>query len=697
MEHSLSKLCSIFYYYNMLSSKMIGKVRITILLLLSMPACALAQSADSTARPGIPDSTIRYSTLEEMVVTGVPMPVKMQNALAQYRIITREAMKAQGAVTVADALTTQLNINLGNDRVLGSNITMQGLGGDKVKVLIDGLPVNGRENGNIDLGQISLNNVARIEIVQGPMSVLYGSDALGGVINIITAKARKKAEAGAGFNYEDFGRYNADVYGAYRLGERHNLQGGGGRNYSSGFGYQDTSYPQRALIFKPKEQWLGNLAYRYTAPSGFGLSAASDFVQEKITARGPVNGWPYYASAVDEYYRTTRSNNRLMASGKWGSAAWRLDNGFAYYRRTRESRIKDLLTLQEVPSAIAGSHDTSRFEDLTLRSNYANSWGKLRYDGGYDLLFQHAQSGKFGGLSHAANNYALYANASTSFFNEKLTAQLGLRGAHNTVYSPPLVYAANILYKAGDRLQLRASYAKGFRAPSLKEQYLEFIDQNHHVIGNPNLRPEHGHHLQASASWQYSIKNGPRGGLTATGYYNDVRDQISLANPDADPTSINRIYGNIARQRNTVATLQAEGEWRRFYALVGGGITRTFAADSGYEAFNALEATATARYTLQPAKLVFSVFYKYTGPSRQLSALPDGTALYDSKLPAYSMLDASASRRFFKGRIDLTAGVKNILDIRSLTPTGPSTGVHGGSGGGDFLPRRVFATLRVGL
>ena len=193
---------------------MTAKACLMLLLLWSIPLCAPAQSADSTDVAGNHDSTaLHTATLEETVVTGVPMPVKLQNALAQYRIITKAAMLAQGAVTVADALTTQLNINLGNDRVLGSNITMQGLGGDKVKLLIDGLPVNGRENGNIDLGQISLNNVARIEIVQGPMSVLYGSDALGGVINIITAKATKQAVS-AGFNYEDAGRYNADVAGS---------------------------------------------------------------------------------------------------------------------------------------------------------------------------------------------------------------------------------------------------------------------------------------------------------------------------------------------------------------------------------------------------------------------------------------------------------------------------------------------------
>src|ERR1041385_6290935 len=129
------------------------------LLLLSclLPATTIVAQEQDTVRQAVDTAVtegISGGILNETVVTGVPMPVKLQNALAQYRIITKEAMKEQGAVTVADALTTQLNIDLGNDRVLGSNITMQGLGGDKVKVLIDGLPVNGRENGNIDLGQI---------------------------------------------------------------------------------------------------------------------------------------------------------------------------------------------------------------------------------------------------------------------------------------------------------------------------------------------------------------------------------------------------------------------------------------------------------------------------------------------------------------------------------------------------------------
>lgn len=670
-----------------------------MILLLSLAAVPLrAQTGDTSMLR--PDSAalrgMEGGLLQETVVTGVPAPVKLQNALSQYRVITKDAMKAQGAATVADALSTQLNINLGSDAVLGTNITMQGLGGDKVKVLIDGLPVNGRENGNIDLGQLSLNNVARIEIVQGPMSVMYGSDALGGVINIITNKNVKKTEGSVGMLWESTGRYNVDADIAVQRRKNESLRLGVGRNFSDAYGYADTLYPERARIFKPKEQWLANLSYRYESSRAFALTLASDFVHETITSRGSIIGYPYFATAVDEYYRTTRSNNRVQLSGKLGKGRWRLDNGYALYHRVRESRIKDLVTLDEEKDTSTGSQDTSRFSDITLRSNYASSFGKLRFDGGYDLLLQRARSGKFGDEAHAADDYALYGNAAMNFFHEKLTAQLGLRAAYNTVFSAPLIYSLNLLYRAGGRLQLRASYARGFRAPSLKEQFLEFVDQNHHIFGNPDLKPEHGSNLQASASWQFGTDKPFRGGITATGYYNDVRNVISLANPDHDPASINRIYGNIARQRNLIGSLQAEARWKEWYALAGGSLTHVLAADSGYEAFNMAEATATLRYTFRPAKLLLSAFYKYTGPARQLSAFADGSALYDVGLPGYSMMDASVSRRFWKGHVELIAGVKNIFDVQQLTPTGAVSSVHS-SGGGVLLPRRMFASMRVDL
>ena len=131
--------------------------------------------------------TKRFSSINEVVVTGVASPTKPQNALSVYKLISAATIRAQGAVTLNEVLKNQLNMNIRNDNILGAGIRMQGLTGDKIKTLIDGVAVNGREGGNIDMGQINLMNVERIEIVQGPMSIIYGSDALGGVINLIEA------------------------------------------------------------------------------------------------------------------------------------------------------------------------------------------------------------------------------------------------------------------------------------------------------------------------------------------------------------------------------------------------------------------------------------------------------------------------------------------------------------------------------
>src|SRR5690242_6859536 len=97
------------------------------------------------------------------------------------------------AQNLKEALSYELNIHLMEDNILGSGLQIQGIGGENVKILIDGMPITGRQNGNIDLSQILMDNVERIEIVEGPLSVSYGTDALAGTINIITKKNQSKA------------------------------------------------------------------------------------------------------------------------------------------------------------------------------------------------------------------------------------------------------------------------------------------------------------------------------------------------------------------------------------------------------------------------------------------------------------------------------------------------------------------------
>lgn len=125
------------------------------------------------------------------MVTGQYGANTADQSVYKVRVIDESRIKAQGAVNLRDVLTNDLNIRLSNDPVLGSSLTMMGVGGENIKILIDGVPMVGRTNGNIDLSQINLNNVERIEVVEGPLSVSYGTNALGGAINLITKKTKK--------------------------------------------------------------------------------------------------------------------------------------------------------------------------------------------------------------------------------------------------------------------------------------------------------------------------------------------------------------------------------------------------------------------------------------------------------------------------------------------------------------------------
>ncbi len=640
----------------------------------------------------------KTNTLRETVVTGVARPMALQNALSNYTVIDRKSIDAIGAVTLADALPTQLNMSLSNDGILGASIRMQGLGSDKVKILIDGLPVNGREAGSIDPGQLNLNNVARIEIVKGPMSVAYGSDAMGGVINLISRKRTNAWDADATFNYETIGKYNLSA-SVGRKWKRNLLAIGGGRNYFNGWGELDTIAIKRALLFKPKEQYLANASYTYTAPSGFIAGLASDYLWEKVTNKGTLNSYPYTGLAKDQYFYTQRSNTRLTLQNKVGRSGYlTLQNSYAYYKRLRKEVIKNLVNLSDTLSQATGAQDTSLFNDINLRSNYSNHWKKLQYDAGYDVLLQTATSQKFGtDEHHAQNDFALYGNASMNFLNDRLTAQAGIRAAHNSVYKAPVSPAINFLYRASEQLQFRASYARAFRAPTLKELYLEFIDVNHHVTGNPDLKAEHGNHLQASGSWQYKA-NKVSGQIVITAFYDDVTNMITLAKADTVLISNNYTYSNVAHIRNAIFNLQADASWNNLYVNAGAGLIHTF-GEADFSSFNSPELTLNARYFFKEPKLSLSLFYKYTGDTRFASALATGNDLFGGKISPYSLLNVSVERGFFNQRLQLTAGIKNLLNVvlYSSVTSNNAGSVHGGDGGIGILPRSLFTTLRFTL
>ena len=128
--------------------------------------------------------------MDEVVVTAQYTPERADKSIYRIEVINARQIEQKAATNMADLLKDQPTMRVGQDAIFGTTLKMQGLSGENVKFLMDGVPMVGRMNGNFDLNQINLYNVDHIEVIEGPMSVIYGSNALAGVINIITKENR---------------------------------------------------------------------------------------------------------------------------------------------------------------------------------------------------------------------------------------------------------------------------------------------------------------------------------------------------------------------------------------------------------------------------------------------------------------------------------------------------------------------------
>jgi outer membrane receptor for ferrienterochelin and colicins len=302
-----------------------------------------------------------------VVVTGQYAAGSQDKAVQRIRVTDRKKIDAMNAQTLKDVLTNDMNIRLSQDNILGSGMSMQGISGQNVKILIDGVPVIGRQDGNIDLSQIMLNNIERIEIVEGPMSVNYGTDALAGTINLITKKTQRNLfETHLVTYYESIGTYNANLRTGFHKG-RHTASLSGGRNFFDGWNNgekvavnfdAEPADSRRVQQWKPKEQYLGEGQYTYKTGNTT-LSYKGGVFNEKITNLG-MPRLPYGENAFDDYYSTYRVDNAFFVT----STLPRQRNihfqvAYSDYKRIKNTFYNDLTTLEKELSTNDGDQDTS--------------------------------------------------------------------------------------------------------------------------------------------------------------------------------------------------------------------------------------------------------------------------------------------------------------------------------------------------
>ncbi|MCK5136018.1 MAG: TonB-dependent receptor [Bacteroidales bacterium] len=636
-----------------------------------------SHSGQMGSHPGLLEIYLKpnYFDLDEVVVTGQYKPVSVDKSIYDIRFIGKTRIENQAANTMTELLSKELNFKINNDPSTGSSLNLQGMSGENVKILVDGVPVIGRLDGNIDLSQINLENVDHIEIIEGPMSVIYGSNALAGVVNIITTEnkyARYKANI-HGY-YESVGVYNLNENVDVRLGN-HNISYNGGRNFFGGYSLVDTS---RSKEWKPKEQYNAGITYRY-AKNGTALKYKVSFFRENLLDRN--NPFPpYHEKGNDTWFTTTRFNNSLHLNKKLSeSNDIHLLAAYSYYDRRKAKYLKDLTTLESVLVTDPAEHDTSLFHAITARGgfNHATEQGSLDYQAGFDINTEYGQGKRMKNGEEYIGDYALFASIQWHPARN-FTFQPALRVSYNTKYKSPLTPSLNIKYQQGKTI-FRLSYARGFRAPSLKELYLNFYDSNHQIEGNEGLVAERSHNYNMTVTNNSSIADKPVE-LKAKAYYNVINDRISLVQVDPD-NPLHYKNANTDHFESMGGDLSM-GVHPLRHLSVNAGVSYIGRKDSYYKTGNFVFSTsAITNITLKLLKnnASVSMFYKYSG------RYPVHTFVSDDEislnyLDAYHNMDINFSVKLFRQQLRLTTGVKNLFDNTMLVGISSGSGHGGGDG-----------------
>lgn len=620
--------------------------------------------------------------LDEVVITGQYAPGSPESAVHRIRVLDKSYFQRIAANNLAEGLRNELNIRLGQDNILGTSMSMQGMGGENVKILVDGVPVIGRLNGSIDLSQLDITGIERVEIVEGPLSVNYGTNALAGAINLITRKQDASPASLRSVVYmEHIGRLNTTVTGTRSWGAN-DLLVTFGRNYFGGwnpdvpvqFGprHADTTRFQQ---WKPREQYSGRLRYGRQL-GAWDLGYKAEVMRDLIINRGRPRA-PYLETAFDEQYLTWRVDNAVFVErsiGKNGLVKALLAHN--RYTRTRNTWFRDLTTLSEDLVSIDGLQDTSRFALTNLRAVCSNSrdGAMVQYELGVDINEESGAGDRMAEGTQWIGDRALFGSMEVRAW-EHITLRPGLRYAWNTRYEAPLIPSLNLRWQLSQRYTLRASYARGFRAPSLKELYLYFVDVNHDIVGDPNLEAERSHHYSAALSARHPLWNGAlRGELNL--FHNDVQDLITLALVQGTRYT----YVNIGSLRTWGGTLGLSWATDHWTIALGAGMTARsdeIVADDPQDVFWSPEATAAVTRTWGPGWTV-SMNGKFQGRQANYVQLSN-TEVERGYIEGMILADLSVARSIWQQRLRVSLGCKDLFDVQNVSAS-IAGGVHGSTG-----------------
>ena len=511
-----------------------------ISLLVANASASHAQTPDSSKTPPKPFVVYPGAPLQiempEVVVTALRGERQIRNVPVPVEVVTSDDIKARGSRRLSDVLAEIAGLRIIHE--FGAGVQMQGLNSDYVLVLLDGEPVVGRSGGTLDLDRLTVQGLERVEIVRGPSSSLYGSDALAGVINLISAEPSSPFAATVGMRYETHATADLTASSEFKRGQ------------TSGVLLFDRYSSNGYDLFPDRPGRTVPGFVDYTGSARFGITTLGDTAIRLSARYGRLDqkddiGLSYTAGGAPIVSIGERSEWSGSAVAKrWLSNDVKVDMS-AFVSRFLSTTSLDL-------AAVNAAGGESRFDQVYGESEVKvgaiiGTSGFLT--GGAGVALERVDADRVVGQSQASTAAFAYAQHEwqpSRVFRAIVSSRYDAHSDYQNRLSPK----ASFLYKGSEHVHVRASVGSGFKAPTFQQRYLDFSNPigGYSVIGASGvgpaldelesrgeirrytnaagvgvaLRPEHSWSFNVGSNWYASASFELRVNL----FYNRIGDLI---------------------------------------------------------------------------------------------------------------------------------------------------------------------------